>query len=133
MKTFKLFLLGLLAMATWSCSGSASLSSQNSSDINEPTDSLHARTSLQEAVEKRARSLGFSSEEDFKPGFYLKKGSYKPPLYIINGRTLSRGSLLRLAPDSIANITVLKDSAAIARYGKKGTNGIISIKTKPNH
>jgi len=35
-----------------------------------------------------------------------------------------------ISPDSIRSINILKDTAAFARYGDKGKNGVIEIYTK---
>ena len=62
------------------------------------------------------------------------------PLIVLNGaeirlpveiKTLDNETLARLLdihPDDIESITVLKDGAATAIYGDKGTNGVIEIK-----
>jgi TonB-linked SusC/RagA family outer membrane protein len=49
------------------------------------------------------------------------------PLYIVDGvpRDFSR-----LDPNTIANISVLKDAAAVAPYGVAGANGVILVTTK---
>ena len=65
------------------------------------------------------------------------------PLYVIDGVPLNDdvisgqqgGSsglnpLLDLNPNDIESMTVLKDAAAVAIYGSRGTNGVILIKTK---
>lgn len=65
------------------------------------------------------------------------------PLYVVDGvplndQTLSSAQgaptglnpLLDLNPNDIESMTVLKDAAAVAIYGSRGTNGVILIKTK---
>lgn len=65
------------------------------------------------------------------------------PLYVVDGVPLNDdvisgaqggGSglnpLLDLNPNDVESITVLKDAAAVAIYGSRGTNGVIIIKTK---
>jgi TonB-linked SusC/RagA family outer membrane protein len=65
------------------------------------------------------------------------------PLYVVDGVPLSDdvlsgaqggGSglnpLLDLNPNDVESITVLKDAAAVAIYGSRGTNGVILIRTK---
>lgn len=49
------------------------------------------------------------------------------PLYIVDGvpRDFSR-----LDPNSIANISILKDAAAVAPYGVAGANGVVLVTTK---
>lgn len=64
------------------------------------------------------------------------------PLYVIDGIIVASGQLAvrdqqqtsdilsNLNPDDIENITVLKDAAALALYGARGSNGVIVITTK---
>jgi TonB-dependent SusC/RagA subfamily outer membrane receptor len=63
----------------------------------------------------------------------------KEPLYIINGVQYSEADLFGEKPTSpyapltaqeIKSVEVLKDSVAIARYGKKGKKGVVIITTK---
>ncbi|MFD2965819.1 SusC/RagA family TonB-linked outer membrane protein [Sphingobacterium bambusae] len=51
------------------------------------------------------------------------------PLIILDGIPYS-GSLVDLDPNSIENLTVLKDASAVAIYGSRGSNGVILIQTK---
>jgi TonB-dependent SusC/RagA subfamily outer membrane receptor len=53
------------------------------------------------------------------------------PLYILDDKEISHDELQKLDPKKIESITVLKDSASTAVYGKKGINGVIVISTKP--
>lgn len=64
------------------------------------------------------------------------------PLYVIDGMIINSGDLSRLGTiggtnvlagindDDIESITVLKDAAATAIYGSRGSNGVIVITTK---
>ncbi len=65
------------------------------------------------------------------------------PLYVVDGVPLNDdvlsgaqgggtglSPLLDLNPNDIESLTVLKDAAAVAIYGSRGTNGVIIIKTK---
>jgi bla regulator protein BlaR1 len=56
------------------------------------------------------------------------------PLYIVDGKEAPDNVLAILNPDYIGSIQVLKDSAAISRYGEKARNGVIIInsKSQPN-
>jgi len=53
-------------------------------------------------------------------------GGYTP-LILVDG---IEGSLSTVAPESIAEITVLKDASAAAIYGTRGSSGVIIITTK---
>lgn len=65
------------------------------------------------------------------------------PLYVVDGVPIIQGSLSQIAlsgqdvtsitglnPDEIATIDVLKDAAAAAIYGSRGSNGVVIITTK---
>jgi len=62
------------------------------------------------------------------------------PLYVIDGAIVNTGDVSRLTTttnvlaglneDDIATVTVLKDAAATAIYGSRGSNGVIVITTK---
>jgi len=65
------------------------------------------------------------------------------PLYVVDGVPMIQGSLSQIAlsgqdvtaisglnPDEIASIDVLKDAAAAAIYGSRGSNGVVIITTK---
>jgi TonB-dependent SusC/RagA subfamily outer membrane receptor len=55
------------------------------------------------------------------------------PLYVIDGVPIQPGpggSLAGISPYDIASIEVLKDAAATAEYGSRGSNGVIVIKLK---
>jgi TonB-dependent SusC/RagA subfamily outer membrane receptor len=55
------------------------------------------------------------------------------PLYVIDGVAIEPGpggSLTGINPHDIASIEVLKDPAETTRYGLRGANGVIVIKTK---
>ena len=51
------------------------------------------------------------------------------PLYIVDGIPSSTG-LNNLSPNSIENITVLKDASSAAIYGSRASNGVVLITTK---
>jgi TonB-dependent SusC/RagA subfamily outer membrane receptor len=52
------------------------------------------------------------------------------PLYILDGKMLRGDSLEALNPNTIAEINILKDSAAVKKYGERAKNGVIIIQTK---
>ncbi|MFT7284394.1 hypothetical protein, partial [Nonlabens sp.] len=66
----------------------------------------------------------------------LKQGLGKnPPLMIVDGKEMDAKLVELIDSDLITSMTVLKDSAAFIKYGKKGKNGVLLIKTasgKPN-
>lgn len=52
------------------------------------------------------------------------------PLYILNRKIIDYKTFASLNPNSIKDMTVLKDDSAIALYGERGRNGVIIIKSK---
>jgi TonB-dependent SusC/RagA subfamily outer membrane receptor len=53
------------------------------------------------------------------------------PLYFVDGVEHTGGSDGLPKPDRIESIDVLKGANAIARYGERGANGVVVIRTKP--
>lgn len=51
-------------------------------------------------------------------------------LIVLDGIPMENMDLNSISPDDILSITILKDAAATAIYGVKGTNGVILITTK---
>ncbi len=54
----------------------------------------------------------------------------KEPLYILNGKTVSKNAIDDLDSDDIETIEVIKGDSATEQYGKKAKDGVIVIKTK---
>ncbi|WP_291131076.1 MG2 domain-containing protein [Flavobacterium sp. UBA7682] len=52
------------------------------------------------------------------------------PLYVVDGVPITREEFLKLNPNDIAEAKVLKDAAATAIFGNRGSNGVIIISTK---
>ena len=64
------------------------------------------------------------------PTFYvrgLQTSSNNSPLILVDG--IER-DITSISPEEVENVTILKDAAAVALYGYKGTNGAINITTK---
>lgn len=64
------------------------------------------------------------------PTFYvrgLQTSSNNSPLILVDG--IER-DITSISPEEVENVTILKDAAAVALYGYKGTNGAINIITK---
>lgn len=60
----------------------------------------------------------------------LKSNMQNPPLYILNGKEISKKEMDKIDPAEIESIDVLKDKSATDKYGTKGSNGVIEIKSK---
>src|SRR5690606_17498844 len=52
------------------------------------------------------------------------------PLYIVDGAPIREQDLATIPNEDIENITILKDAAMTARYGSRGSNGVVVITTK---
>jgi TonB family protein len=53
-----------------------------------------------------------------------------PPLYVLDGRVIEKSEFNKFGADRVDNISVLKDSSEIKKYGDKGKNGILIITSK---
>lgn len=58
----------------------------------------------------------------------LSSAPGQEPLYVVDGDILK--NINNIAPDSIAEISILKDAAATALYGSRAANGVVVITTK---
>jgi TonB-dependent SusC/RagA subfamily outer membrane receptor len=57
------------------------------------------------------------------------------PLFVVNDIPLgpgAGGNLAAIDPHDIETVQVLRDAAATAAYGVRGSNGVILIRTKQN-
>lgn len=54
----------------------------------------------------------------------------KPPLILSDGKEISMEAMEKLDPSTIESLSVLKDSASIKVYGKRGANGVILVNTQ---
>ncbi len=70
----------------------------------------------------------FENGDDNK--FFISTGSGEAPLYILNGKEISKEEMDAIKPDSIEKVEVLKGESATKKYGDKGENGVILITTK---
>ncbi|MEO1033574.1 MAG: M56 family metallopeptidase [Bacteroidota bacterium] len=68
-------------------------------------------------------------DKDGNNNIYIS-GIEGDPLIIVDGKEVSREKFKSLNPKKIKTVTVLKDESAIEKYGDKGKNGVIIVKTK---
>ena len=66
--------------------------------------------------------VGFGKQED--------AASAKRPLYVVDGVTLDYEKVKEISPDNISGMEILKDKAAVEKYGEKAKNGVVVIHTK---
>lgn len=56
--------------------------------------------------------------------------SGKQPMYMVNGKEITKEDVDNIRPDDITTINVLKDASATSLYGAKGENGVVMITLK---
>ncbi|EEI92730.1 TonB-dependent receptor plug domain protein [Sphingobacterium spiritivorum ATCC 33300] len=54
----------------------------------------------------------------------------KQPMYVVNGKEITKEDADNIRPEDITAINVLKDASATSLYGTKGENGVIMITLK---
>jgi TonB-linked SusC/RagA family outer membrane protein len=59
------------------------------------------------------------------------KGNPNTPTFMLDGFEVSLEKIFDLDPQRIQNVTILKDAAALAMYGSRGSNGVVVITTIP--
>jgi TonB-linked SusC/RagA family outer membrane protein len=57
-------------------------------------------------------------------------GAGSEPLYVIDGFAMGTNSGVNVNPNDIESISILKDAAATAIYGARGSNGVVLITTR---
>lgn len=65
-----------------------------------------------------------------KKNVFISNDGDKNPLFIIDGKEVTKDQFVDLKSDSIESVKVLKDKSAIEKYGDKAKDGVIIIKTK---
>lgn len=89
-------------------------------------------TSLKYAITDSVRAEN-QSEFKNKRKDVLVEGrvlSENPPLYILDGKEITKLQMDKISPADIESVTVLKNSSATDMYGDKGKNGVIIITSK---
>lgn len=59
-----------------------------------------------------------------------KSNSFTDPLYILDGRQISKEEMLEMSPADILDVNVIKNEEAIKKFGGTGLNGAIIITSK---
>ncbi|WP_440134857.1 DUF4139 domain-containing protein [Chitinophaga sancti] len=88
------------------------------------TNSLSGNVALNEVVVS-----GYGSKSMYKRE---ETEAEAAPVYIVNGNMMNKADFERIAPQSIADMNVLKDAAATAIYGSRAANGAIVVRLKDN-
>lgn len=66
--------------------------------------------------------VGFGKQDD--------AASSKQPLFVVDGVAMDYEKVRGINPDNISGMEILKDKAAIEKYGEKAKNGVVVIHTK---
>lgn len=64
--------------------------------------------------------------------YHLGGDEENPPMYILDGRIIDKSEVLKIKPDDIYSISVLKDKSADETFGEKAKNGVVIISSKKN-
>lgn len=65
-----------------------------------------------------------------KNRIFFTSDEEEEPLFILNGKEITKKEMNDLKPDSIEKVEVLKGDGATEKYGDKGKNGVVLITTK---
>jgi TonB-dependent starch-binding outer membrane protein SusC len=102
-----------------------------------------------ETLENRPNPSVLQTMQGQVAGFTIRTGSGQPgaisqtiirgvgsisgntePLYVIDGVPQSGSSFRAINPEDIESFNVLKDAAAVAQYGNRGSNGVVVVTTR---
>lgn len=86
------------------------------SDIEQNTDT----------VELNAPARTMNAGEEVQPA----KNERKDPLFLLNGKEIPAESVGQLNANNIGSMIVLTGEEAIKKYGERGRNGVVEIRSK---
>ncbi|HEV7334271.1 MAG TPA: M56 family metallopeptidase [Flavisolibacter sp.] len=108
-------------------------------DVNKQKGEITIRYkdgSSETLTEKQAQEKGLISKngakqsaDQQKTGMVIKSEGAQP-LFVVDGKEVSKVEIDKLDPNTIQSVDVLKDDSAKEKYGEKGKNGVIIITTK---
>lgn len=81
-------------------------------------------------ITKTDHTKMYAIENDNDNQIYISTSGKETPLFILNGKEISKKEMDDLKPDSIEKVEVLKGDSATEAYGEKGKNGVVLITTK---
>jgi hypothetical protein len=94
-----------------------------SSDGNE--EDIHFTTDDSDEIQK-VKVVKMNSEDDI----IFKSINNEAPLFILDGKEITKEDMEKVNPDIIANVNVLKGEKAKEKYGDKAKDGVVEITTK---
>ena len=110
----------------------ASITTVRPSDLKVPSSNLTTALAGKMAgliAYQRSGEPGLDNADFFIRGV-TTFGYKKDPLILIDNNESTSSELARLQPDDIASFSIMKDATAVALYGSRGANGVISVTTK---
>lgn len=100
------------------------------------TSAASSKADILEALQGNVAGLNISASSG-SPGsskFVLLRGAASnvgnQPLFVVDGVPMTQEQFLKMNPDDIKNIMVLKDTAATSLYGSRAAGGVIVITTR---
>ncbi|MDY7394903.1 TonB-dependent receptor plug domain-containing protein [Aureibaculum sp. 2210JD6-5] len=69
-------------------------------------------------------------DEQKESKFKIRTSGEEQPLYILNGKEITKEEMDKIDPDNIESINVFKGKKAEEKYGDKGKNGVVEIALK---
>ncbi len=133
-----------MQVGAWEINDSIAKGYEKTQKLSERTSSVSVITN-EEFDKRSAKNIGNSlfghgvglitlqgngQYSNAEPSFYIRglnTLSNNSPLILVDG--IER-DIYNITPEEVDKVTVLKDAAAVALYGYKGINGVISIETK---
>lgn len=73
-----------------------------------------------------------ATKESKEQKVFFKSASNQEPLFILDGKAISKEAMEKIDPENMESVNVLKGDSAVKKYGEKGANGVIEIKIKKN-
>ncbi|WP_051878178.1 SusC/RagA family TonB-linked outer membrane protein [Chryseobacterium sp. FH1] len=117
--------------------------------VSKKTSAVSSATITNETIENRPNANVLNTMQGQLAGVNIIAGSGQPgakpeiiirgvgtingnfdPLYVIDGFPSNSDNFRTLNPNDIESMDVLKDAAALAEYGSRGSNGVVVIRTK---
>jgi len=96
-------------------------------------DSIHVKRMNKGSavwVGKESDHKVYELNNDGKNKFFISTDSDETPLFILDGKEISKKEMDELDSDSIEKVEVLKGDSATEKYGDKGKNGVVIITLK---
>ncbi|WP_299115032.1 M56 family metallopeptidase [uncultured Winogradskyella sp.] len=81
----------------------------------------------------KVRSNSFTIKTDsvnYKNSFKIRNSKNTDPIYILNGKRISKKEFQKINSNKIKTVDVLKDKSAIKLYGKAAKDGVVVINTE---